>query len=124
EWTMLHELGHVWAALHLDEDGETEWVNRRGLDSWHEGPYRERGTEQAAQVIAFGLFDSAHVPSMSNNDYATLVEDFEWLFNTEPVHKQRGGSSDTVAAARIRITIVDGTLRPLATGSLSRTEVL
>ena len=104
EWTMLHELGHVWAALHLDEVGEAEWVDRRGLNSWHEGPYHERGTEQAAQVIAFGLFDSQHIPTMSNNDYFTLVEDFEWLFNTEPVHRQRGTADDTATATEIRIS--------------------
>lgn len=82
EWTMLHELGHVWSAQYLNEDGEAEWVSRRGLDSWSHGSYDDRGTEQAAQVIAFGLFDSTHIPSMSNNSYTTLVEDFEWLFDT------------------------------------------
>ena len=81
-WTLLHELGHVWSDLYLDGEGRDEWLERRGLDSWHEGPYDERGTEQAAQVIAFGLHDTVHVPSMSNNSYSTLVDDFEWLFGT------------------------------------------
>lgn len=106
EWTMLHELGHVWSALYLDEEGEAEWLNRRGLDSWHDGPYHDRGTEQAAQVIAFGLFDSTHIPSMSNNNYATLVDDFEWLFDIAPVHRQRAGSSTTDTATDARITVV------------------
>lgn len=34
EWTLLHELGHVWAATYLDDDQRTEWVTMRGLDSW------------------------------------------------------------------------------------------
>ena len=46
EWTLLHELGHVWSDLYLDDEARDEWLERRGLDSWHEGPYDERGTEQ------------------------------------------------------------------------------
>jgi len=106
DWTMLHELGHVWSALYLDDDAQVEWVSRRGLDSWHDAAYDDRGTEQAAQVIAFGLFDSAHIPSMSNNSYATLIEDFMWLFDATPLHMQRGGGTEMGTATETRVAVV------------------
>ena len=89
EWTLLHELGHVWSDLYLDDEAKTEWVHRRGLDSWHEGAYDDRGTEQAAQAIAFGLYSEARVPSRGGADYHTMVEDFMWLFGMDPIHRQR-----------------------------------
>jgi hypothetical protein len=90
EWTLLHELGHVWSDLYLSEDQRAEWVERRGVDSWHEGDWQDRGTEHAADIIAFGLFDTTHVPTtIGNNDYGTLVENFDWLFGMAPLHRNK-----------------------------------
>ena len=73
EWTLLHELGHVWSDLYLDDEAKTEWVHRRGLDSWHEGAYDDRGTEQAAQAVAFGLYSDCLLYTSDAADDSALV---------------------------------------------------
>jgi hypothetical protein len=96
EWTLLHELGHVWAALYLDEDERAEWVAMRGLEVWSGGDeWGERGTEQLADIVAFGLFDEWHTPtSITSNDRKSLIAGFEWLFGMEPLNMQdRAGSA-------------------------------
>lgn len=90
EWTLLHELGHVWAATYLDDDQRAEWVTMRGLDSWRDADkWEERGTEQLADIVAFGLFDEWHTPtSIAPNDRKSLISAFEWLFGMEPLSLQ------------------------------------
>ena len=87
DWVLYHELGHVWSALYLDDAGRRAWVELRGLDSWSDAPYDERGTEHAANIIAFGLTDRFHAPGSNlPNDKDSLVEAFTWLFGVTPVH--------------------------------------
>jgi len=95
EWALLHELGHVWAALYLDDDERQEWVELRGLDVWSGGDkWEERGTEQLADIVAFGLFDEWHTPiSIAPNDRKSLIASFEWLFGMEPLSMQDGASN-------------------------------
>lgn len=90
EWALLHELGHVWAALYLDENERQEWVELRGLDSWSDADkWEDRGTEQLADIVAFGLFDEWHTPtSIASNDRKSLIDGFEWLFGMEPLNMQ------------------------------------
>jgi len=90
EWTLLHELGHVWAAMYLDDDQRAEWVAMRGLDSWRDADkWEDRGTEQLADIVAFGLFDEWHTPtSIVPNDRKSLITGFEWLFGMEPLNMQ------------------------------------
>ena len=112
EWTLIHELGHVWSDLYMSEAQRDEFVGRRGLDSWHEGDYDDRGTEQAAQLIAFGLYDTAHIPSQmgERGDYASMVEDVEWLMGVEPVHRQRTLKVDTSHESTTRIEVAAATV--------------
>jgi hypothetical protein len=88
-WTLLHELGHVWSALYLDEAERAAWLESRALDSWSEGDWEDRGTEHAAAVIAFGLYDTAHVPmGFGITDYNETVSAFESLFGVAPLHRR------------------------------------
>jgi hypothetical protein len=97
-FVLLHELGHVWSDRYLDDDKRAEWLQLRGLSSWSDADYHERGTEQAADIIAFGLLDTWVTPTrIAPNDWKSLIESFTWLFNMEPVHM--GGTSVTVPAA-------------------------
>jgi hypothetical protein len=95
EWTLLHELGHVWAARYLDEEERAEWVELRGLEAWSGGDkWEERGTEQLADIVAFGLFDEWHTPtSIAPNDRTSLIAAFDWLFGMEPLSMQDGDSN-------------------------------
>ncbi len=56
---MLHELGHAWLLTNLSPEAQNEFLDVLGLDSWADGaaPWHERGAEQAAEIIAWGLMD-------------------------------------------------------------------
>ena len=51
EFVLLHELGHVWSGPYLDDEHRQEWLELRGLDSWSDADYYDRGTEQAVDII-------------------------------------------------------------------------
>jgi hypothetical protein len=55
--TLVHELAHAWAEAHLGNVEREAFLTRRGLTTWanHAHPWRERGTEHAAEIIAWGL---------------------------------------------------------------------
>ena len=57
--TMLHELAHVWAYSNLSAEEMDAFVRFRGLESWNDPtePWESRGTEQAAEIIAWALMD-------------------------------------------------------------------
>ena len=87
EFVLLHELGHVWADMYMGDDRRADWLELRGLDSWHEGDHSDRGTEHVADVVAFGLLGKWHTPnSITPNDPSSLIDHFEWLFGIEPLH--------------------------------------
>ncbi len=56
---LLHELAHAWLVVNLDGDGEAEFLALQGLEVWLDGSvaWHERGAEQAAEIIAWGLMD-------------------------------------------------------------------
>ncbi|MEE8457945.1 MAG: M23 family metallopeptidase [Acidimicrobiia bacterium] len=77
----------MWSALYLDDERRQEWLDLRGLDSWSDADYYERGTEQAADIIAFGLLSTWHTPiSIAPNDRDSHIDSFTWLFGVEPLH--------------------------------------
>jgi hypothetical protein len=55
----LHEIGHSWSELNLTEAERAEYVEQRGMESWNdpETPWRARGSEDAANTLAWGLVD-------------------------------------------------------------------
>jgi hypothetical protein len=87
EFVLLHELGHVWSDRYLGEERRQDWLELRSLDSWHDAPWTERGTEHAAEIFAFGLLDDWTTPaSIAPNDRDSLIEHFTWLFDIAPLH--------------------------------------
>lgn len=54
---VLHELGHAWVENTLSEADRASYVRHRGLESWNdpETPWRDRGSEHAANTMAWGL---------------------------------------------------------------------
>ena len=55
----LHEIGHCWSEFNLTDAERTEYVEQQGLESWNdpETPWRARGSEDAANTLAWGLVD-------------------------------------------------------------------
>jgi len=75
----------------MDEERRQEWLELRGLDSWRDAPYSEHGTEQAPDIIAFGLLDKWVTPTSIStpNDRNSLIDHFTWLFGIEPLHMNK-----------------------------------
>ncbi len=55
----LHEIGHAWAEHTLSDSERVDYVERRGMESWNDPdtPWRARGSEDAANTLAWGLVD-------------------------------------------------------------------
>ena len=62
----LHEIAHAWAEANLDPEVMRRFMDARGLDAWNDKrfPWKERGTEQAAEIIAWGLGDGEVEPML------------------------------------------------------------
>ena len=66
--SLLHELAHAWdhVAGSIDADTRTDFLRLRGLRSWDDDglPWNQRGEEQTAEIIAWGLMDQpAPIPT-------------------------------------------------------------
>jgi hypothetical protein len=57
--TMLHELAHAWAHENLTEDDIDRFLAIRRLDTWAgpDAPWELRGSEHAAEIVSWALFD-------------------------------------------------------------------
>ena len=87
EETILHEIAHAWAAHNLSDDQRQAFVDLRGLDTWFgDAPWHERGSEQAAVIIAWGLGETSRRPTwMPNRDLDSLTKAFNQLVGTDPI---------------------------------------
>ncbi len=87
ENTLLHELGHAWAAYNLTDDQRRAFVEHQGLTTWYDTDtdWNERGTEHAAEVVAWGVGEKQWQPRwMPNNDLDSLAAAFQQLTGTNP----------------------------------------
>lgn len=59
ERTMLHELAHAWTDENLTAADQAAFAEFRGLEAWndHDHEWADRGTEHAAETIAWALMD-------------------------------------------------------------------
>lgn len=58
--TVLHELAHAWEHHTVSEDTRRTFLEHTGLEAWQsygDVEWEDRGIEQAAQIIAWGLMD-------------------------------------------------------------------
>lgn len=86
--TLLHEIAHAWVSEHIDDSGRQSFLQLRGLDSWNDGSvlWEERGTEQAAMIIAWGLGEDCAIPEdLAGDDTSTLATGFQFLTGRQPV---------------------------------------
>ncbi len=63
----LHEIAHAWAEINVDPDVMRRFMDVRGVGAWNDKrvPWKERGTEQAAEVITWGLGEGEIGPALS-----------------------------------------------------------
>jgi hypothetical protein len=84
---LLHELAHAWAAATLTERTRKEFLTLRHLPSWEDAgtPWELRGTEQAAEVMAWALLDrEVPVVTIRDADPATLAAAYRVLTGESP----------------------------------------
>ncbi len=82
--TLLHEMAHRWLEVHVTGAARDRFLDFRGLTTWNDRhvDWDERGFEQGAEIIAWGLGDQGGgilMPSIPNNDRPQLVDAFEML---------------------------------------------
>jgi hypothetical protein len=83
---LLHELGHAWAARNLTDGQMAEFIELRDAESWNDSAteWGDRGFEQAAEILAWGLLETATTPTqISDSDCDSLTNAFQLLTGTE-----------------------------------------
>ena len=60
--TLVHEMAHAWVRANLTLADQERFMETRGLETWndHEVAWQRRGTEHAAETIAWALMDNPH----------------------------------------------------------------
>lgn len=87
--TMLHELGHVWAAENMSDEDRQDFVSERGLSAWNDQTvaWELRGSEHAAEILAWGLAEQAYeLVRLGESDCPQLVAAFRSLTGVDPLH--------------------------------------
>lgn len=79
EWAILHEIAHAWDYHSLDSGTRSAFLELRNHDAWREGAWHERGAENAAEIIAWGLIDR---PSKPVHIYGNSCEELEAGYET------------------------------------------
>lgn len=86
---LLHELAHVWARTALSDDQRDAFSLLRGCPAWANGPWEERGSEHAAEVVAWALMDRELLMVMiSDHEPEQLAEAYRFLTGTDPGFRQ------------------------------------
>ena len=92
--SLLHELAHAWDHVggSIDADTRTDFLTLRGLRSWDDDdlPWNQRGEEQTAEIIAWGLMHQpAPIPTSVGDhgaqDSVSLATAFILLTGIRPL---------------------------------------
>lgn len=75
----LHEMAHAWAGVNVGEEVLARFMEIRGLDAWNDrtNPWKERGVEQVAEVITWGLGEGEIQPLLPA---ATATSELAYLY--------------------------------------------
>lgn len=84
----LHEMAHAWGETNVDVRTLELFLDVRGIASWNDRthPWKERGTEQSAEIIAWGLGEGEIAPLLPTSvDAETLSSLYELLTGRAPI---------------------------------------
>jgi len=84
----LHEMAHAWVEAHVDTKTRERFLGLRQVGNWNDlaEPWKERGTEQAAEVIAWGLGEGEVFPLLPDPpETADLVAAYVLLTAQQPI---------------------------------------
>lgn len=87
EWVILHEIAHAWDYHNLDDERRAAFLELRGLEAWRDGVWHERGAENAAEIMVWGLIDRPVKPGhIYDNSCEQLLAGYLVLVGEEPLH--------------------------------------
>jgi hypothetical protein len=138
EDTLIHELAHAWAEANLTVMDKEAFAASRGLANWNDpsSPWNERGTEHAAEVIAWGVeernrlvpsigsdpSDAYRLPTIPNSNPRELMAAYEILTGTPPVLRDPSdwtrGETDVTSPEAIKADVGSGSRVPSAASDL------
>ena len=84
----LHEMAHAWTEANVPGDTLDAFMKRRGIAEWNDRgrPWKERGTEQAAEIITWGLGEGEIAPLLPEvTSPAALASLYELLTGRAPI---------------------------------------
>ncbi|MEA2000951.1 MAG: hypothetical protein U9N84_03565 [Actinomycetota bacterium] len=83
EWTLLHELGHVWDSVTLDDTTRQQILDLQGLESWRHETWNQAGAEHLASIVAWAL-EGTHPNRIGNYTLAELADVYFAATGTQP----------------------------------------
>lgn len=84
----LHEMAHSWVEANMDAETRERFLGLQGLGNWNDlnEPWKERGTEQAAEVIAWGLGEGEVSPLLPEPpSTADMIAAYVLLTGRQPI---------------------------------------
>ena len=84
----LHEMAHAWIEANVSAEVLDRFLRARCIATWNDRqrPWSERGAEQAAEIVAWGLGEGKVAPRLPEAvDPATLADLFELLTGRPPI---------------------------------------
>ena len=90
---VLHETAHAWADHSLTDERKLAFQELRGWEHWRNyqaADWHENGTEQAAEIIVWGLIDRPiGMIRIDQNSCDELSAGYQTLTGTTPLHGYR-----------------------------------
>lgn len=73
---LLHEISHAWVEANLTEEQRERFLRFCGITSWNSPSvdWRERGSEQAAEILAWYLGERILTPTVPGNEPGQLAD--------------------------------------------------
>ncbi len=85
EWMVLHELAHTWDYEMLTHEVRDALLELRDLEGWRAGEWHERGSEQTAEIVVWGIIGRpVRMERFGNTSCPELRQAFLLLTGQEP----------------------------------------
>lgn len=84
----LHEMAHAWTEANVSSEVLERFMDARAISAWNDRsfPWKERGTEQVAEIITWGLGEGEIAPLLPGSvDARGLADLYEMLTGRRPV---------------------------------------
>jgi len=84
----LHEMAHAWTEANVDGEVLDRFMDVRGIASWNDRSFdwKERGTEQVAEIITWGVGEGEIAPLLPEiTDPETLARLYRLLTASDPI---------------------------------------